>query len=445
LFLKKIHIMNKRVISSVITVVIVLFCVSAASACYFLFTPKGSGFLAKFALSKFAGSNDIQFAKAEGMLARKLSLYDIEIKDIKGLSKDSELKIQRLDIYFSSFGIRGLNIEVDNGRLILADSDAVLFYGKYAQKDLDFNVFSRRVDIGGLLSLFSANSALENLSGSLSDLDVSIKGALNESKLIGNMQIDKLTRNGFSMIGCPVALKIDVKDIIDKPKLYGEVVLKSGTVQGPKSKAKLSLSKIIFSGDPMKPRLDVRAISTIERVKIDIELKGTIEEPDLKLTSEPARSQERLLIMLATGKSWSATEASLFQQKPSLGVAKDFIDYFILGGQGSNLASKLGISDVSLKYEKQTKGIEAKKMVTDKTSVIYGIEQEVKENDSQGKKGTQSTITQKIGGEYNITDNISVGGEKELKSQQQNNNTQQPQQEADPANDKIYLKYKTEF
>ncbi|MBM3248335.1 MAG: hypothetical protein FJZ10_02795 [Candidatus Omnitrophica bacterium] len=440
-----IYTMNKKFIVLVITIVIVLFSLSAASACYFLLTSKGSGFITKFALSKFAGSNDIQFAQAEGMLARKLSIYDIEIKNIKGLSGENVLKIQRLDIYFASFGIRGLNIEVDNGRLRLADSDAILFYGKYIKKDLDFNVYSRRVDIGGLRDLFSANNTLENLSGSVSDLDVSIKGALNESKLIGNMQIDKLAKNGFSMIGCPVSFKIDLKDISDKLELHGEVVLKSGTVQGPKTKAKLSPSKIIFSGDPMKPRLDVRAISTIERVKIDIELKGTIEEPDLKLTSEPARSQERLLIMLATGKSWTATETSLFQQKPSLGVAKDFIDYFILGGQGSNLASKLGISDVSLKYEKQTKGIEAKKMVTDKTSVIYGIEQEIKENDSQGKKETQSTITQKIGGEYNITDNISVGGEKELKSQQQNKNIQQPQQEADPANDKIYLKYKTEF
>ena len=140
------------------------------------------------------------------------------------------------------------------------------------------------------------------------------------------------------------------------------------------------------------------------------------------------------MVMLATGKRWKGAEASLNNAVISPDLTADFIDYFVFGGMGSKIARQFGISDISLKIDKQTTGIGIKKEVSEKAEISYGIEQ------SQAKE-KEPTVTQKVGGEYKITESVSVEAEKELK---QDNETEKTQDKAQ-TDDKVLIKFKKEF
>ncbi|KPK39110.1 MAG: hypothetical protein AMJ78_08970 [Omnitrophica WOR_2 bacterium SM23_29] len=424
----------KKVYRLIIFIVILIFLFSFFA--YFLFfTTKGSAFLTKKVISKYVDSDRIDIKKIDGTLSRTLIFQDIEIKDLEGLPQGSLIKIQELEVNFMPFNREKLNLEIHNGRLKMPASEPILFYGSYQNGSLDINVYSKYVDVRDTLDLFAEGTALKKISGTIGDLDVYIKGSFIEPKLNGKFEIKRLTRNGFSIVDCPGLFDIILKDIKGELKAYGEIVLKSGIVSGPKTAViKLQQSKILFDGDTKKPRLDFKGSSTVENTKINIVLKGTFDAPDLKLSSEPPVPQEWLLVMLATGKSWKGVEGALSKGELSADLAKDFIDYFIFSGSGGKIAKKFGISDISLKLDSATKGVKIKKELSDKSELTYGVEQ-------LQTKEEKPTTTHQVGGEYKITESISVGGEKELR---QDDKTEQTQDKT-KTNDKIFLKYKKEF
>ena len=75
-----------------------------------------------------------------------------------------------------------------------------------------------------------------------------------------------------------------------------------------------------------------------------------------------------------------------------------------------------------------------KKAITEKIDVSYEVEQ------SQAKEEGPTT-TQKVGGEYKITEGISIGVEKELKQESKADQAQDKQK----PDDKVILKLKKEF
>lgn len=416
-----------------LTIVLVLLLFLSALIYYFLFTTKGSSAIAKFTLSRYLEPQNIDIEKIEGNLSETLSFYDLELENLKGLPEGSTIRIQKLEISFTSFNPGGLNIRIDNGRLKLPDSEPILFYGSYRESSLDINVYSKQVYLRSFFDSFTEGKLLSGVSGTISDIDIYTKGPLLEPELTGTFQIVGFSRNDFSLDNCPGSFGITLKNIKDDLRLFGEIVLKSGEVSGPKSTViELKTCKILFFGNPKMPALDLKGVSIIEGTKIEIVLKGTMDKPDLQLKSEPPMPQERLLLMLTTGKSWKGTEAALSQGQISADLARDFLDYFVLAGSGSKIAQHLGISDISLKYDSQTKGIGVKKAISEKLEASYGVEQ----HQSNGK---ESITTHKVGGEYKITESIAVGAEKEL--EQDKINIQKKSQ----TNDKVILKYKKGF
>ncbi|MFH1902307.1 MAG: translocation/assembly module TamB domain-containing protein [Candidatus Omnitrophota bacterium] len=404
-------------------------------AYYFFFTTKGSSSIAEVALSKYLESEDIDIKKVEGNLARTLSYENIIFEDLKFLPEGSILKIQKLDISLTSLNFSGLTVKIHNGTLRMPNFDTILFYGLFEEGGLDINVYSKNVGVREVFDLFARSSDLKKISGLINDLDVYIKGTFLEPELTGTFKIDKLIQNEFSIINSPCSFNLRLKDLKDELKLFGSVSLNSGVISGSKTALiNMQESKIIFNGVLKKPSLDLKGTSIVEGIKINVTLKGTFEKPGLKLASDPPRPQERLLIMLVTGKSWKGAEGSLSKGQLSVDLAKDFIDYFFFAGAGSKLAKRLGISDFSVTFEKDKKGVGIKKVVSGKMDVNYAVEQ------SQEKEG-KAAVTQKVGGEYKITDSVSIGVEKELK---QDNRTDQIQ-ENQKTDDKVILKYKKEF
>ena len=298
---------------------------------------------------------------------------------------------------------------------------------------MDVNAYCQQLYVREFLDWFSESNTLKAISGRISDLDMYIKGSLSEPVLTGTLGIEELSKNGFSMTNCPASFNITLKDLKGELKVFGELNFISGTMSGPKTATiELQKSKVSFSGNPKDPSLTLKGTTTVEGTKIYVTLSGSADKPDLQLRSEPTLSQERLLLMLATGKSWKGTELALDRGRISSELAKDFVDYFFFGSSGSKIAKRFGIDNIAFKYDSQTKGVEIKKTISDKLEATYGVEQ------SQ-EKDLESSSTHKIGGGYKVTDTVSVEAEKELSQDKIDG------QDKLQTKDKVILKYKKEF
>ena len=401
---------------------------------YFTHTTSGSSFIVKSLLKNYFEPEKLEIKTIKGSFSDVLTFQNIEIEDVYGLPQGSILKIQKLDTRVVSFGLGGVFLDVFNGRLFLPNSDPILIQGDFKNGILNLNAYSKQVGLRALFDLFAENKALKNISGVISDLDIDIKGSFLEPQLTGNFFIKQLSHNGFSILDGPGKLSLNLKDIKDDLGLNGEIIINSGMISAYNTIITIQPSKIIFLGNPKNPSFDFKGISNIEKTKINISLKGTIDRPEIKLTSNPQKAQEKLLIMLATGKGWSRTESGIKKGQLTPDVAADFIDYFVFGGSGSKLARQFGISRLSVKFDKNTKGFGVTKEVTNKTEVSYGVEQ----TQIEGQNGK---ATQKVGAGYKLTNTISLEGEREVQQQDKASQTQ----DESKSNDKLILKYEKKF
>ena len=144
------------------------------------------------------------------------------------------------------------------------------------------------------------------------------------------------------------------------------------------------------------------------------------------------------MVLLATGKKWSGTESTLGQKGMTPGLSGDFIDYFLFSGRTNKFTERFGITDVNVQFDKNEKGISAKKEFSDKIEIGYGI------GKNQDEKTASETTTQTLQGEVRMTDSLSVGVERKLQSQPaqdyvDNINTRSEK------NDTVYMKYEKNF
>ncbi|MFH1876602.1 MAG: translocation/assembly module TamB domain-containing protein [Candidatus Omnitrophota bacterium] len=426
---------SKRTIIFFIIVVATAIVVAGGVIYYIIYTTTGSNAVTLSFLSKYVETGNINIKKTTGNLSEALVYQGIEFREIKGLPKGSALIIQRLEITLNSFGIEGVSIAIHNGQLRCPGAGTVLFYGDYRDGILNITVYAKTIRVRPVLDLFSDNAALKKISGTLADTDITVTGSLFEPEIYGTFVIEKLSREGFFVTACPGEVKLQLKDIKDNLKITGQVVLKSGTISGPKTAdIYLEESKILFVDDPQRPVLDFKGVATVEKIKITIALRGTFAQPELNVMSVPPMSRDRLLLMLITNKTWRSVEAAANKQELSPDIARDFLDYFIFSGSGNAIAEKYGIRDISVKYDKSSTGLGATKDITDKAAISYSIEQPQQKNDNM-------TAAHKIGAEYKITENISVGAKKELIQ----NGTALQTSDKQQTDDSVVVKFKKEF
>jgi hypothetical protein len=374
-----------------------------------------------------------EFVKGKAFVKALVVLEDMEI----GLREipDSQAKIQKTEIEFNAQNIDAMKIKVSNGRVSLPGSDPILFYGDYGGESLNFNIYSKNVAIDSLAPFFAHEKPLAFVKGSLQDVDLFCGGTILNPIIKGTALIGKIDYKSFSLSNAPLVYNILLKNKAVPAQANGTVLVKRGQVSGPGSVfVQLEESKLLFLGDYSKPSFDIKGNSTVEKTKIQIVLKGTSDKPELRLSSDPPLPQEQLLVMLATGKKWSGLNSVLSNGVVPPDLALDFIDYFVLGGAGSKIAGKFGITGFSVTLDKANTGVEVKKSVTDKAEVGYGVLQ------TQNKDKTRE-ITQKVSVELEVTDAISVGAEKELK--QPSTIEQSPEQQK--TNDKVMIKFKKNF
>ena len=418
---------------NIITILAIIF-VFVFSVWLVFFTTLGVKLINKLVVSRYIKSEDINIESIEGNIFKKVSLQNVEIIGLEGLPVGSRIKIQNFEFQVTGFNVESVYAEIDNGKMSLPDLGDVLFYGKLEKGVLEFNIYSGYISVREIANLIPVDNKYKNVLGTISDLDVYVKGLVLEPELIGKFNIKKIVYDRFTVEECLVNFDLKLKEILKIINIYGEIQVEKGKVFGMKTAViNLQQSKVYFDGDMDKISFNFKGKSEVERVKIDIELKGNSQNPDLKLESEPPLSKSNLLIMLATGKKWKFQEEIKDQVSVAPGLAMDFIDYFMFGNSGNKLAEKLGVSEISFTMDETTKGVSVSKEITDKTEVSYGIEQ------SQQKEGVME-IKQKVGATYKITESLSIEGEQEVMKAPSDNdeNDSAPEQ-------KLFLKFEKGF
>ena|SRR3989339_100931 len=423
---------SRKFIVYFIVLAIIFFAVIAAGG-VILFTKIGTAYVIKKISRSISEKKEIVWKKNEGSFISGMVYENVEMEDLEMLPKPNVLKIQKISINIDALSMEGISGSLENARLLLPNADPILVYGTLDKGVLDFNVYSKTISLSEVESLIES-SELKKVSGDLSEIDIRIKGDLREPQFEGEFIVNKIDKDGFSLINSPGTLNLIIKEENNIKGLYGNITLQNGTIRGKRTAiVSLKPSKIMFSGDPQKPGFDINGTSQVESIKLSIALKGSFDKPDLQLKSDPPMEKDRLLLALATNKTWRNTQDILDKGVVSKDIVKDFIDYFIFGGQGSNFAEKFGLKTVSIKYDAESKGVTVTKDLSDKLEGKYEIEE-------KNKNETKADIIQKIGGEYKVTEALSLEAQKELKQQYENNQPDNSKTES-----QLLLKFKKSF
>jgi len=95
-------------------------------------------------------------------------------------------------------------------------------------------------------------------------------------------------------------------------QLFGNLMAVDGELRAYKQSLKVTRGTLTFSGAPENPTLDIRAERVIARdnVTVALELRGTLENPELVIDSDPVMPQTETLSYLVRGRGLDAGASS---------------------------------------------------------------------------------------------------------------------------------------
>lgn len=433
-----------------------LLCLAAALSAYGLgWTTAGARLAVRLAAAQYADAADVTVGVVRGTLAAGIAVERVRASRLRALPDGTTLDIQRLEVSGVPGWLlrrRGLTVDVFNGRLRLPESEPVVFSGALRDGALDAQGYVNRVSVRGLFAMFAPRLRAGSFSGALTDLGAHLTGTWEEPALEGEFRLERLSRNEFSISGCPGSFAVRLKDPGPRVQVHGEVVLHGGTVAARRTSVALKTSRIIFAGDPRRPSFDLEGTTTISRTRITAALTGTLAQPVLRLDSDPPLSERQLLIMLATGKGWKGAERVVDQGRISSDLAADFVDYFVFGGLGSRLSQRLGISSLALQYDPDEGRIGLSTGFADTLAFSYEMEPPG-HGESAAPLPEQSPDAPpafKVGAEYRVTDDTSLQLEGEREPAQTRAGSAEAAQPdgaaaAPETQDEVWLKIKRRF
>lgn len=417
---------------------IVLFVLIATSLFFLFLTKQGAKIIVDYTLGQSALTSKAYEYDLSGSLLEGIFLENIELHHISGFPQGTTLRIQSLFFQVSSLNIlRGITLTIDNARLFLPESETIFIFGSLEKGILDFNVYSRGFSLDELSDYFPDIKKL-GFSGFIDQVDIFFKGNFWELRVQGRLTIQKMSHQHVSLAECPVEIDLKLENPFAEIKPFGSLKAQGGHMQAFRSVIRIEDGRIVFSGDFENPGFRFLGHSTIDGVKIRISLRGTRNNPQLDLSSSPSLSQEHLMIMLATGRRWRGLEDSLARGEIPENITKEFIDYFLFAQDSRALANYFGVSEFHITYEKDRKGLDVRKDLFDRWRIGYGLFYE-------GDEQQDSTVIQKILGEYEIIDGAFVGVERKMKDSRQESSSDESLKDPSKTDDRIFFRYKKDF
>lgn len=411
---------------------LVLVGIAILSLWWLLLTRWGASFVVRRVVKDVIGAADYKITGMDGSIGGHLVIRDLEVSRFKGrLPQDLVVRVSKIDVFFSSPFPKGLNIEVHNGRLILPDSGNIVFDGLLQDGVFEADIFGRDIHLGDGRRFAPVAKEWADLRGWVSRLECHLKVSAQRFAVEGKVHVAEIQGSRFVLQNCPLGF---IWEHARSNGTWASVSVYGGQLGLPHATVVLKPGRVTLADGPRDVRLDLKGFSQVEDVPIAIHLQGTLKEPKLRLDSDSSLSQERLLVMLLTGKSWRSAEESVSQGGMSADLIKDTLDFLFFGGKVTDLARALGVSDIHLEIDQNKKGVGLGAQITTRARLNYTVSQEDNSADN-------TSVTQKAALVYKVADHLSVEGEKEMRSQQSiTNTTQLPE-----TNDAVFLKYKQNF
>ena len=427
----------------IILIILIFFVALGAAFFYLVGTTRGSAWLVDFILSKLATDYELSQDGWTGSLAQGLSLKHAEfnLSQLGDFPQGYILRLENFSFHINGWGLKEVDITMQNARLIMPLADPVVLFGSLKDGMLDLNLFAHSLSLEQIRELIpDPDPQMQAYSGTIKDIDLYLKGPLDSLVLTGGLGVEELHNADFRVRDCAVRLDLYCERVFAAIRWAGEIAFDGGRVAGVKTaQVDLETGRLIFERmSPENPGLDFKGQAKVEKTKIQVVLQGTLKEPELVLTSQPPMPQPRLLIMLATNRSWSGVETTLVDRRISADLAKDFLDYFVFSGSGSQMAEQFGIRDFFIEYNDEVQGFGIKKRLTDSLDAIYEVEE-----DRHQPEGSVNRRHQ-VGGEYHLRDNLSITAKKGFQQ-----NAGQVIQDATtsqkPAESEIKVEFETKF
>lgn len=178
---------------------------------------------------------------------------------------------------------------------------------------------------------------------------------------------DKLAFSGFGLTANLLG-HVHIGDNLDT---RGELSLADGRYRAYGQRLTIRRARLLFAGPIDQPYLDIEAIRQVDDVIAGIRLSGSAEQPNTKVFSEPAMSQEQALSYLVLGRPLgSSGEDSNMLAEAALGLG-------LMGSAGltGGLASSLGIDDFQLDTQGSgnSTSVVASGNLTERLSLRYGV------------------------------------------------------------------------
>ncbi len=427
--------MKKKFIKTVIVIVLFLG-VLVGSLGYLVCTTGGAEILFDQALDRYLSRDNFGWGEFQGSLWHGFVVRDLQLQDVRGVGHKGVIRIQQLAIRVKASGLSGVEADFRNARLLSPRDEPIVADGRFRYGQFSANVYARTFDLLRIKDFFPAFRHLSVVKGSLKDVDLVVEGTQSDIHVRGRSVIEKWRYATYLLENCELNKDLRLTRTAQGWQVYGKVLIVSGDFLTPHVKVKLAPSRIEFNGDLQRPSFDIKGQARVARTKIDIVIRGTRDKPEVLVSSDSALPQEQLLLMLTTGRRWNSVNNAAFQKKMSPDVAADFVDYFIFGGSGKSLSQYLGLSGLSVSFDQQKRGVSVTKDVTNRFGVGYGVHMETPEHEP-------AMVKQQVTGEYDITDQVIVGVQKEMAaSADPKSKGQVPEKSLD---DRVYMKYKTKF
>ncbi|MBF0594588.1 MAG: translocation/assembly module TamB domain-containing protein [Candidatus Omnitrophica bacterium] len=441
-------------IRAILLIISGIVCLFTGFAAWLVFTPWGAKSVVRELARRTLGARTVSWEKLEGSLVGGIQVDQLEVRVIPFLPEASFLRVQSLSIRISRFSLDGVDIRVVNARLFQLQEEPIFLNGQLRGWEVSGNAFTRSLELGNVRDVLVQFFEIPPFKGTLRDIDLFVSGRVDRPDVRGHFFVEKILQNDFLLQ--EVNARADLHFTRGSPRweTRGKLFLDSGNLKSSVALIELKPSILTFTGRPSRPELDIHATSKIARTLINISVKGARQAPEVVLSSEPSYPKQQLLLMLATGKRWSGiVEGASEKSRMSPVLASNFVDYLLFGGDRVKIIRAIGLSDISFNADDKKQGVTFSKDVTDRLGIGYGVE-----------VGTtaqrQRDLTQRVEGEYQLTDKVILGAQKEMRFSREGstaagqNNTPMASGDVnepsrissrDIPDDRVFLKYRLSF
>ena len=187
---------------------------------------------------------------------------------------------------------------------------------------------------------------VEEINGSMGE--IAVKERAKTAPVNLNLRV-RAPRNIFVRTrGLDVELELDVtiKGTVSDPQLFGEANVRRGGYRIAGKELQFTEGGIEFDGALSEAKVNLIAETDTQNISASVEITGTVQKPEIALTSTPERPQDEILSALLFGRS--ITELSTIEAAQLAGALAQFSGagsgFDLMGG----LRDALGVGQLSI-------------------------------------------------------------------------------------------------